>query len=105
MLEAMEARQMLLAPLDGEGRWYRYHALLAGHLSQKLQSDLGDEIPWLHRHAYRWYAAQELCRDAVHHAIAAGDSGQAVPWIKNSAIATGEQGQLLQPLDGHRRRS
>ena len=102
MLEAMEARQMLLAPLDGEGRWYRYHALLAGHLSQKLQSDLGDEIPWLHRHAYRWYAAQELCRDAVHHAIAAGDTDQAVAWIKNCAMALVKQGDLLTLLSWQR---
>jgi LuxR family maltose regulon positive regulatory protein len=101
-LETMASCQSLLAPLDQEGRWFRYHPLLAEHLSQRLKSELGDEIPWLHRRAYRWYARQELWTEAVRHAIAAGETDQAVGWIKNCAMDLVKQGDLLTLMDWQR---
>ena len=35
LLKAIEAHQLLLAPLDQEGQWYRYHPLLAEHLRER----------------------------------------------------------------------
>jgi len=55
LLNAMETSQVLLVPIDQERHWYRYHQLLGGHLSQRLEAELGDEIPKLHRRAYRWF--------------------------------------------------
>jgi LuxR family transcriptional regulator, maltose regulon positive regulatory protein len=103
MLDAIESRQLLLAPLDAEGRWYRYHPLLAEYLGQELKAKLPDEIPELHRRAYRWYARYELWKDAVQHAIAAGDSDQAVSWIENCAMALVKKGDLLTLLEWERR--
>jgi len=54
LLNAMETGQILLVPIDQERHWYRYHQLLGGHLRQRLEAELGDEIPKLHRRAYRW---------------------------------------------------
>ncbi len=49
LLEFMSGRQLLLIPLDEERRWYRYHALLAGYLRQKLEAEFGDEVVKLYR--------------------------------------------------------
>jgi LuxR family transcriptional regulator, maltose regulon positive regulatory protein len=102
LLEAIEVRQLLLVPLDQEGRWYRYHPLLGGHLRQRLGAELGDEIPELHRRACRWYASQELWTDAVQHAIAAGDRDQAISWIESCAMALVKKGDLLTLLGWQR---
>ncbi|MBV8526164.1 MAG: hypothetical protein JOY71_29325 [Acetobacteraceae bacterium] len=102
ILESIDAHQLLLNPLDQEGRWYRYHPLLGEYLRQKLHTELEDEIPWLHRYAYGWYASQEQWTDAVQHAIAAGDTHQALRWIENCAMALVKQGDLLTLLDWQR---
>lgn len=102
LLKAIEARQLLLAPLDQEGQWYRYHPLLAEHLRQKLATQFGDEIPLLHRRAYRWYASHGLWTEAVQHAIAADDTEQAVSWIENCAMTLVKRGDLLTLLGWQR---
>src|SRR3977135_2031907 len=72
LLASIERRQLLLSALDHERQWYRYHPLLAEHLKRRLESELGNELPELHRRAAHWYASQELWTEAVQHAIAAG---------------------------------
>ena len=101
-LRSIEQRQLLLTPLDHEGRWYRYHPLLAEYLSQRLESELGNEIPGLHQRASLWYAAQEMWTDAVRHAFAAGDAVRALSWIKNSAMHLVKQGDLFTLLGWQR---
>ena len=102
LLESIEKRQLLLAPLDQEGRWYRYHPLLAEYLALRLQSELGNEIQGLHQRASVWYASQELWTDAVQHAIAAGDSVRALGWIENCAMPLVRQGDLFTLLGWQR---
>ena len=101
-LASIEKRQLLLAPLDEEGQWYRYHALLADYLIQKLKSERSHELPTLHRRASLWYASQELWTDAVQHAIAAGDADQALGWIKNCAMTLVKRGDLFTLLEWQR---
>jgi LuxR family maltose regulon positive regulatory protein len=86
ILDTLDTGRLLLTPLDGERDWYSYHSLLAGHLRQRLEAEHGDEIPKLHRRAYRWFASQRLWTDAVRHAIAAGDADQATSWVENCAM-------------------
>jgi LuxR family maltose regulon positive regulatory protein len=102
LLESIEARQLLLLPLDPEGVWYRYHPLLRDHLKKRLEAELDDEVVALHRHASRWYADQHLWTDAVRHAMAAGDTARAIDWIENGAIVLVKRGDLL-PLLGWQR--
>jgi LuxR family maltose regulon positive regulatory protein len=101
-LGSIEKRQLLLVPLDQEGRWYRYHPLLAEFLTQRLESELGNEIPGLHQRAALWYASQELWTDAVQHAIAAGDAVRALEWIKNCAMPLVKRGDLFTLLGWQR---
>ena len=102
LLQSIEQRQLLLLPLDQEGRWYRYHPFLAEYLSQRLGSELGNEIPGLHQRASLWYAAQELWTEAVQHAFAAGDAIRALGWIKNCAMPLVKRGDLFTLLGWQR---
>ena len=102
LLGSIESCQLLLAPLDQEGRWYRYHPLLAEYLSLRLQSELGNEIPGLHQRASLWYASQELWTEAVQHAIAAGDLVRALSWIENAAMPLVKRGDLFTLLGWQR---
>ena len=99
---SIEQRQLLLTPLDHEGRWFRYHPLLAEYLSQRLASELGNEIPGLHQRASLWHASQEMWTDAVQHAFAAGDAVRALGWIKNCAMPLVKQGDLFTLLGWQR---
>jgi LuxR family maltose regulon positive regulatory protein len=102
LLASIEKRQLLLTALDREGRWYRYHPLLAEHLKGRLESEHGNELPELHRRAAHWYAAEELWTEAVQHAIAAGDVDQALGWISNCAMGLVKRGDLLTLLEWQR---
>ncbi|MBO0711497.1 MAG: hypothetical protein J2P47_09515, partial [Acetobacteraceae bacterium] len=95
LLASIEKRQLLLTTLDPDGRWYRFHPLLAGHLKQRLEAERGHELPELHLRAARWYASQEMWTEAVRHAITAGDMGQALGWITNGAMDLVKKGDLL----------
>ena len=102
-LESIANRQLLLVPLDRDGRWYRYHHLLSAYLRHRLEAELGEEeIATLHRRASHWYASQELWTEAIQHAIAAGDTEQAASWIKNCAMTLVKKGDLLTLLGWQR---
>jgi LuxR family maltose regulon positive regulatory protein len=102
ILASLAQRQMLLTPLDHDGVWLRYHALLAEYLRQRLEADRGLEVRELHKRAALWYASQELWTEAVQHAIAADDSDRAISWIKNCAMTLIKKGDLFTLLDWQR---
>ena len=95
LLEFIEQRQLLLMPLDNDGRWYRYHPLLAGYLRERFEAEHGDEIAGLQRRAALWFAAQEMWAEAVQYAIWAGDTKQAADWVENCAMALVKRGDML----------
>src|SRR5712671_2242566 len=102
ILASLAERQMLLAPLDNDGVWLRYHTLLAEYLRQRLEADRGIEVRELHGRAALWYASRKLWTEAVQHAIAAGDSDRAISWMKNCAMALIKRGDLFTLLDWQR---
>jgi ATP/maltotriose-dependent transcriptional regulator MalT len=95
LLESIEQRQLLLMPLDNDGRWYRYHPLLAGYLRERLEAEHPDEIAGLQLRAALWFAAQEMWAEAVQYAIAAGDVKQAADWAEKVAMALVKRGDML----------
>ena len=101
-LQCIGQRQLLLSPLDQEGYWFRYHPILAEYLAQRLEADLGNEIPGLHQRASLWYASQEMWTEAVQHAFAAGDAVRALGWIKNCAMPLVRKGDLFTLLGWQR---
>jgi ATP/maltotriose-dependent transcriptional regulator MalT len=94
-LVSIEKRQLLLTALDQDSKWFRYHPLLAEYLKQRLGSELGNELAELHQRAAGWYASQELWTEAVQHAIAAGDTNQALDWIEKCAMGLVKRGDLF----------
>ena len=95
IFETLTARQLLLAPLDTEGLWFRCHPLLRGFLQHRLEMEFPASVGALHRRAYAWYADEQRWTDAIRHAIAVGDTDQAVKWLEACAMALLRRGELL----------
>ena len=99
ILQALEREQFLLVRLDQSGSSYRYHHLMREYLRGRLRAKMGEQLPEIYRRAYRWYAAQELWKEAVHCAIAAGDFHQALAFVENCAMSLVVKGDLLTLLN------
>jgi len=102
ILASLAQRQMLLTPLDSDGIWFRYHALLSEYLTQRLETDRSLEVRELHSRAALWYASRESWTEAVQHAIAVGDFERAISWMKNCAMALIKRGDLFTLLEWQR---
>src|SRR6266571_4124590 len=72
-LEFLERANVFVVPLDGQRRWFRYHALFAEALRSRLEQTEGEVISTLHLRASRWYAEQGSRTSAARHAISAQD--------------------------------
>ena len=86
MLQAIEAANLFLIPLDRERSWFRYHHLFAEFLQSMLRSRAGDRIVALHRRAAKWLSEQDQTSEAVTHALAAGDADWAARLVEDCAM-------------------
>jgi len=73
VLEQIEARNLLVVPLDRRREWYRYHHLLRELLQAELRRREPDLAQDLHFRAAMWFEANALPEAAIEHAQAAGD--------------------------------
>ncbi len=73
ILEALEAANLFIIPLDNERRWYRYHHLFADLLHNRLEASQPDLVPTLHRRASTWFVDNGLRSEAIDHSLAAKD--------------------------------
>jgi len=74
-LEWMAQANLFLVGLDPERTWYRYHHLFRELLQHKLLSESsGELVASLHARAADWFATQGLVKEAMRHALAAGDA-------------------------------
>ena len=73
VLEQLEARNLLVVPLDRRREWYRYHRLLRELLQAELRRREPDLVQNLHSRAAAWYEANAMPETAIEHAQAAGD--------------------------------
>lgn len=94
-LREIEARGLLLIPLDQESTWFRFHPLLRDYLVDRVKSLPPPELALLHRRAACWCAERELWTDAVTHALAAGEEQLAATWVQRCATAMLKHGELL----------
>ena len=85
MLEAIEAANLFLAPLDEVRGWWRYHPLFADLLRARLQQQDPERMRELHRNAGSWHEEHGPVDDAVGHALAAGDAVWAARMIERHA--------------------
>jgi hypothetical protein len=70
-----------VVPLDDSREWYRYHHLFAQVLQAELRKTEPGVIPALHQRACAWHRAGGIVGDAVSHALASGDTAEAVDLI------------------------
>jgi LuxR family maltose regulon positive regulatory protein len=73
VLDRLEARNLLVVPLDRRREWYRYHHLLRELLQAQLRRQEPDLVQDLHFRAAAWYEANATPEAAIEHAHAAGD--------------------------------
>jgi LuxR family maltose regulon positive regulatory protein len=71
MLQRVEAANLFLMPLDATRRWYRYHALFAEAMRQRLREQHPGLEPELHRVASDWFEAEGRLGEAIEQALAA----------------------------------
>jgi LuxR family transcriptional regulator, maltose regulon positive regulatory protein len=73
VLQQLEARNLLVVPLDRHREWYRYHHLLAELLRAELRRREPEAVQELHFRAAVWFEANAMPEAAIDHAQAAGD--------------------------------
>jgi len=95
MLQAIEAANLFLIPLDRERTWFRYHHLFAEFLQSMLRSRASERLTTLHRHAADWLSAQGQTSEAVTHALAAGDADHAAALVEDCAMPLIMQSHLI----------
>ncbi len=82
VLDDLERRNQFLVPLDGEGRWFRFHHLFAAVARSELEALHGDRIPHLHERAAQWHRTNGDIAEAISHLRAAGRRGEAAKLIQ-----------------------
>jgi len=74
-LRELDRANLFISPLDGDGRWYRYHQLFAEALRLELEITGPHLAPELHTRAGLWFEREGDLESATEHAIAAQDTG------------------------------
>lgn len=102
ILEALDAANLFILPLDNERIWYRYHHLFADLMRQRLRRENYHLLPLLHLRAGEWYLANGFAAEAVGHLLAASDYEGAAELIEKTAwemLTRGEMTTLLGWID------
>jgi LuxR family transcriptional regulator, maltose regulon positive regulatory protein len=94
-LVELERANLFLIPLDERRRWYRYHHLFGDLLAHELLLARPDDVARLHRRAYEWHLREGLVAEAIGHAIAAGDHGQAAELVAANWLDFVNRGELV----------
>jgi LuxR family maltose regulon positive regulatory protein len=90
----LEKSNLLLVPLDGQRRWYRYHHLFRELLRAELDRRGSELVPKLHVRAAAWCEANGLPELAIDHAQAAGDTDRAARLVATMTIPTYAGGRI-----------
>ena len=97
---------LLLVPLDRQGRWYRYHHLFRDMLLAELERLQLGLIPVLRRRAAAWCLQHGMPEEAMEYSMAAGDVGLAAQLVEKLWHPIYQQGRIatlqrwFQWLDG-----
>lgn len=82
-LEWIDRANLFVTPLDERREWRRYDYLFRELLLSRLQTQLSAaDIAALHNKASTWFSANGLVDEAIHHALAAGDSTRAAQAVE-----------------------
>lgn len=73
-LEDIERQGLFIQRMDDSGEWFCFHPLFASFLRQRCQWEMAAKLPELHRAAAEGWLMQGFPGEAIHHALAAGDT-------------------------------
>ncbi|MBD2784485.1 HTH-type transcriptional regulator MalT [Xenorhabdus sp. DI] len=73
-LEDIERQGLFIQRMDDSGEWFCFHPLFASFLRQRCQWEMAAKLPALHRAAVKGWLMQGYPGEAIHHALAAGDT-------------------------------
>ncbi len=73
-LEEIERQGLFIQRMDDSGQWFSYHPLFGSFLRQRCEWELASELPAIHRAAAQSWMAQGFPGEAIHHALASGDT-------------------------------
>ncbi len=86
-LRHLEQSKLFVVPLDDERRWVRYHHLFGAALQQRLRETAAlAPLPALHLRASAWYEGNGMVSQALHHAVAAGDTQRAIQVVQGNGM-------------------
>src|SRR5215218_5842433 len=93
---------LLVVPVDDDGRWYRYHRLFADFLLYELKNTHLKLVPVLQGRASTWFEREGMLEKAIEHATAAEDherAGQLIARHWFGYVATGQTATVRGWLD------
>jgi LuxR family transcriptional regulator, maltose regulon positive regulatory protein len=93
VLQDLEQAGVFVVSLDARRTWFRYHQMFADLLQLELRRTAPKEVTALHRTAAGWYAGHGYPVEAIRHAQAAGDWGQAARLLSDHWVGLGLDGQ------------
>lgn len=102
LLEQIERQQLFITALDDRPHWFAFHRLLRESLLLGAAQHDPQTLPQAHRLAAHWFAEQGSWTEAIGHALAAGETAQAMRWIEDHAMAVVGAGDLLTLLSWER---
>ena len=102
VLEQMEARNLLVVPLDRRREWYRYHHLLRERLQAELRRREPDLVQDLHFRAAKWFEATAMPEAAIEATRRRRETTTGWPgWFWSGAARVGQRaGRDGAALDG-----
>lgn len=102
ILETLRDKNLFLVALDHRKEWYRYHALFADLLRNRLYQSRDNQIDELHLRASCWYQKNGFTSAAIEHAFAGHAITQAAGLIEQAVepiFISGQVGTLLRWLE------
>jgi LuxR family maltose regulon positive regulatory protein len=95
MLLHLERANLFLVPLDSHREWFRYHALFASLLRQRLLETAGAQaVQQLQRRAAEWFQRHGSTGEAIDLALGAQDFERAASLVEREMPALEQQGRV-----------
>ena len=93
-LQALEASNSFLIPLDRKREWYRYHPLFREFLLAELRRFEPEVVMKLHLRAADWFEANGSPAMALEHLLNTSDRERCVQMVTELVLPTYSAGQL-----------
>jgi LuxR family maltose regulon positive regulatory protein len=94
-LAGLARSNLLLVPLDRQGKWYRYHHLFRDMLLAELDRGEPALIPVLRHRAAAWCLDNGLAEEALEYSIAAGDVDRTARLVEQLWRPVYRQGRII----------